>query len=218
MNKLILTSIIALGFSVGTASFAQDTTTQETTAPETTEEAPKAEDAKPTEPTTTVADETFPVAEETEQAKVGSEIIKSEHGDWKIICFVVPEGQDEQCRMYQLLTDDNDQPVAEFSIVALDDAAKAEAGVNFISPLGTLLTAQASMRVDAGQTKRYPYSWCEAQGCITRFGLTKAELDGLRKGNKAVMTILAAAAPKNPIELDLSLTGFTAGWNALKGI
>ncbi len=215
MNKVFLTSMVALGLSMSTASFAQDTTTP--TTEETKTEVEKVEEAQPE--AVNKEDEAFPISEDgkTKKVPVGTEIVKSEHGDWKIVCVALPEDQPEQCRLYQLLVDKEDNPVAEYSIVALDKAAKAAAGVNFISPLGTLLTAQASMRVDSGQVKRYPFGWCDAQGCIARYGLTNAELDSMRRGNKAIMTIVAAAAPKNPIELDLSLTGFTAGWKALKG-
>ena len=215
MNKVFLTSMVALGLSMSTAGFAQDTTAP--AAEEAKPEVEKTEEEKPE--AVNKEDEAFPISEDgkTKKVPVGTEIVQSEHGDWKIVCVVLPEDQPEQCRLYQLLVDKEDNPVAEYSIVALDEAAKAEAGVNFISPLGTLLTAQASMRVDSGQVKRYPFGWCDAQGCIARYGLTKAEVDGMKKGNKAVMTIVAAAAPKNPIELDLSLTGFTAGWKALNG-
>ncbi len=220
MNNVFLTSMVAIGLSFGTASFAQDTTTPAAETPaaeETKPEAAKVEDAKPE--AVNKEDEAFPISEDgkTKKVPVGTEIVKSEHGDWKIVCVALPEDQPEQCRLYQLLVDKDDNPVAEYSIVTLAEAAKAEAGVNFISPLGTLLSSQASMRVDADKVKRYPFGWCDTQGCIARYGLTKAEVDSMKRGNKAVMTIVAAAAPKNPIELNLSLTGFTAAWNALKG-
>lgn len=214
MHKIFLILFVALGMSISTVSFAQDTTTETTEEPivETTTAEPAAE-AETTE-ATTAEDETFPVAEDpTEQ--IGSEYIREAHGDWQIICIRAGEGKTENCRMYQLLNDDTDNAVAELSILALENAEQAAAGVNFITPLGTLLTAQASMRIDSGKVKRYPYSWCEQLGCITRFGLTKAELETMKKGNKAVMSITAAAAPKAPLSLDVSLSGFTAAWNAL---
>jgi invasion protein IalB len=206
MHKIFLTSLIALGFSMGSTSFAQETTTG------TTEEAPTAQGAE-TQPTS-AEDQTFPVAEDAENI-VGREFIKEEHGDWKTVCVTLAEGQAPSCRLFQLLKDENGGAVAEISVIALKDAKQAVAGVNFITPLGTLLTAQASMRIDSGKVKRYPFNWCEQKGCITRFGLTKAELGSLKKGNKAVMTIASAAAPKNPIPLHVSLTGFTAAWTAL---
>jgi invasion protein IalB len=214
MQKIFLILFIAMGLSISTASIAQDTATETAEEPKveaTTEEpAPETETAE----TTSSEDQTFPVAEETTE-QIGSEYIRGTHGDWQIICIRTGKEKPDNCRMYQLLNDETDNAVAELSILALENASQAAAGVNFITPLGTLLTAQASMRVDSGKVKRYPYSWCEKLGCITRFGLTNAELNSLKKGNKAVMSITAAAAPKAPLSLDVSLSGFTAAWNAL---
>jgi invasion protein IalB len=204
MHKILLTSLLALSLSMGTAVFSQDTTTEATTAEGNTQ-------------ATASEDQTFPVAQDQDN-QIGKDFIKEEHADWKILCTVVGEGKAPNCRLFQILQDDNGGAVAELSIIALSDKAQAEAGVNFVSPLGTLLTSQLGVRVDAGQVKRYPFSWCEAQGCIVRFGLTKVELENLKKGNKAVMTISAAAAPKVPLALNVSLNGFTAAWKALKAM
>lgn len=219
MQKIFLISLVALGLGISSASFSQETKqetteqpTPETTATETATTEPKADEAATSEPNS--EDQTFPVAKDPEN-QIGVEYLKEAHGAWKIICIRAAEGKTENCRMYQLLKDDTDSAVAEISILKLEKAAQAAAGVNFITPLGTLLTAQASMRIDSGKVKRYPYNWCEKQGCITRFGLTVAELDNLKKGSKAVMSITAVAAPKAPLSLDLSLTGFTAAWKAL---
>ena len=47
-------------------------------------------------------------------------------------------------------------------------------------------------------------------------GFTAAEMDALRKGNKAVVTIVPAAAPDQQVVLEASLKGFTAGFEAVK--
>lgn len=210
MQKILLTSLAALSLSLGTVAYSQDTST--TTEAATTE-------TTATEAPASAEDQTFPVAkDESPENQIGKDFIKEEFDDWKILCTVVAEGKNANCRLYQVLKDGNGGAVAELSILALSEKAQAVAGVNFVSPLGTLLTAQVGMRVDAGKVKRYPFSWCEPQGCVTRFGLTKPELDNLKKGNKAVMTIVAAAAPKNPLALNVPLKGFTAAWNALKDL
>ena len=209
MHKILLTSLFALSLSTATAVYSQDTTTEATTAEATTETTTK------TTTKTTVEDQTFPVAQD-EENQIGKDFIKEEHADWKVLCTIVGEGKAPNCRLFQVLEDNTGGAVAELSIIALSEKAQAEAGVNFVSPLGTLLTSQLSMRIDSGQVKRYPFGWCEVQGCVVRFGLTKAELANLKKGNKAVMTIAAAATPKTPLPLNVSLKGFTAAWNALK--
>ncbi len=207
MQKKLLTSLIALSLSLGSVGYSQDTTTTtETEATETTTE----------DTPTSAEDQTFPVAEEkTAESQVGQDYIKEEFDAWKILCTVVAEGKNANCRLYQILEDAKGGAVAELSLLSLSDKAQAQAGVNFVSPLGTLLTAQVSMRIDSGKVKRYPFSWCETQGCVTRFGLTKPEVDNLKKGNNAVFTIVAAAAPKEPLALNVSLKGFTSAWKAL---
>jgi len=212
MQKILLTSFAALCISAGSVAFSQDTTTTtEDTATQT-----KAETTTTEETTaTSTEDQTFPVAEDTE-SQIGKDFIKEKFDDWDILCTVVAEGKKPNCRLYQVLEDESGGAVAELSIIALSEKAQAEAGVNFVSPLGTLLTSQVSLRIDSGQVKRYPFGWCEAQGCVARFGLTKAELVNLKKGNKAILTIAAAAAPKSPLVLTVSLKGYTNAWNALK--
>lgn len=218
MQKILLTSFAALCISASSVAFSQDTTTTtEDTATQTQAETTTTEETATTEETTATSseDQIFPVAEDTE-SQIGKDFIKEEFDDWDILCTIVAEGKKPNCRLYQVLEDENGGAVAELSIIALSEKAQAEAGVNFVSPLGTLLTSQVSLRIDSGQVKRYPFGWCEAQGCVARFGLTKPELGNLKKGNKAIFTIAAAAAPKNPLVLTVSLKGYTAAWDALK--
>ena len=70
--------------------------------------------------------------------------------------------------------------------------------------------------VDAGQARRYPYSFCSQAGCFARLGFTAGEIDAFKAGNAGKVLIVPAAAPDQTVELTLSLTGFTAGWNALQ--
>jgi invasion protein IalB len=208
MQKILLTSLVALSLSISSASFAQETST-------TTEQPAAAANTDATETETVKSeDQTFPVSEDPKDI-VGAEYIAEEHGDWKIVCISTGKGNKPNCRVFQLLKDDSGGAVAELSLLALSGEAKAVAGVNFVTPLGTLLSAQVAMRVDAGDAKRYPFAWCEKLGCITRFGLTQPELNNLKKGNQAVMTIVSVGAPKQPIGLAVSLKGFTAAWDTL---
>lgn len=206
MQKILLTTLVAISLSISSASFSQETTTtaSEQPAAETTTE----------NATANSEDQTFPVSEDPKN-KIGAEYVAEEHDDWKIVCISTGEGNKPNCRVFQLLKDESGGPVAELSILVLSGDGKAAAGVNFVTPLGTLLSAQVAMRVDAGEAKRYPFAWCEKLGCVTRFGLTNAELENFKKGNQAVMTIVSVGAPKQPIGLPVSLKGFTAAWSAL---
>ena len=150
----------------------------------------------------------------TEGPVPGQPYVRSEHGDWQLRC-VLAQDQVEVCQLYQLMRDADGNSVAEFNIFPLPEGQQAAAGANIVTPLETLLTVPLRMAVDGGQAKRYPYSFCSQIGCFSRIGLTAEELAQFRRGAAATITIVPAAAPDETVPLTLSLSGFTAGFNAL---
>ena len=145
---------------------------------------------------------------------VSQPYVKDTFGDWELRC-VQAQGNREICQLYQLLRDSEGTSVAEFNLFPLPEGQQAVAGANIVTPLETLLTANLRLAVDGGQSKVYPYSFCSQVGCFSRIGLTAAEVDSFRKGAAAMVTIVPAAAPNETVQLSLSLSGFTAGFNAL---
>jgi len=136
------------------------------------------------------------------------------HGEWELVCLRTEEG-DDPCELQQLLTDAEDNPVARVNIFPLPAGRQAVAGATIVTPLETLLTEQITLRVDGGQGKRYPFTWCAPVGCIARVGFTAAEIEAFKRGRGATVTIVSVAAPDQPVELTMSLAGFTAGYAAL---
>ena len=94
-------------------------------------------------------------------------------------------------------------------------SAISAAGATIITPLETLLTAQVTLSVDDGQPRRYPFTWCSEVGCFSRVGFTEAEVGQFRRGAEATLTIRPVAAPEQTVDLSVSLTGFTAGYEAV---
>ncbi|MEM6386171.1 MAG: invasion associated locus B family protein [Pseudomonadota bacterium] len=150
------------------------------------------------------------------EAAPGQPYVKEEFGDWELRC--VKSGEAEICQLYQLMQDTDGNSVAEFNVFPLPEGQEAVAGANIVTPLETLLTANLRLAVDAGQAKIYPYSFCSQVGCFSRIGLTSEEVAAFRAGNAANVTIVPAAAPNETVSLSLSLSGFTAGYNALVAI
>lgn len=204
-TKFFLSLIAAVSLSL--PAVAQTSSTEA--------EAPKAEETTEDAGTTNELETAFPVAQEEGEIKVGQQYTRETFDDWEVRCIKAAEGTADTCGLYQLLKDGEGNGVAEFNLVALPKGGQAAGGVTFVTPLGTLLTAQTTMRVDSGKAKKYPFSWCERSGCVARFGLTNAELTSLKRGNVAKLTISSIAAPEKPIELDLSLKGVTAALNAV---
>ena len=145
---------------------------------------------------------------------VGQTYVNGSFGDWEMRCIKTESGNDP-CQLYQLLVDANDNSVAEINLFVVNGNPDIVAGATIVTPLETLLTANLRMAVDAGEARVYPFSFCRTIGCFSRIGLTESEVAGFRKGASARVVIVPAAAPDQTVELKASLSGFTAGWNAL---
>lgn len=144
----------------------------------------------------------------------GSTYVEGEFDAWEQRCVRTEDGTDP-CQLYQLLRDQEGNAVAEMSVFPLPAGREAAAGSTIITPLETLLTRNIRLSVDGGQAKRYPFDFCAQQGCFARIGLTQAEVQQFRRGAEAQLTIVPAAAPDQEINLVISLSGFTAGYDAV---
>lgn len=138
--------------------------------------------------------------------------IKETFNDWALQCIEVPEGGDV-CQMYQLLKDANGSNVAEVSIFQLANGGRAVAGGTFVVPLETLLTQKLSISVDGGAERRFDFSFCAPVGCYARVGFTGEDIQRFKAGAKAVVTIVPALAPDQKVNVDMSLSGFTAAFD-----
>ncbi|QCO54802.1 invasion associated locus B family protein [Pseudorhodobacter turbinis] len=145
---------------------------------------------------------------------IGATYTAETFGTWEQRCVKTEDGADP-CQLYHLLKDSEGNNVAEISIFGLPKGQQAVAGATVIVPLETLLTAELSVAVDSAAARKYPFSWCSNIGCIARIGFTQAEVDGFKKGNAANLSIVPVVAPDQKVELSVSLTGFTAGYDAV---
>ncbi|MHA3915348.1 invasion associated locus B family protein [Halovulum sp. GXIMD14793] len=203
------------------------------TAPETPIETPTAETPAPateTPATETPATETPPAdapateapsdqpSAETDSAAAPApaepEVVTTQHGDWELRCTV----DKTDCFMYQLLQDSAQNPVAEFTLLVLPQGSKARAGVTVVTPLGTLLEPGLVLQIDSSQARKYGFTWCDRSGCFARFGLESAQVDNYKRGNVAKMRILSASNPQQPVDLAVSLSGFTAAYNEMEAV
>ncbi|MDX8352056.1 invasion associated locus B family protein [Cognatiyoonia sp. IB215182] len=191
LKSLPLILLIALG---GTA-IAQEAT--ETTADEATDTTP---------PDLNLGEPVGP--------QVGQAYVRQEFGDWEMRCVKTPEGQDDPCNLYQLLENDAGVAVAEFNLFRLPPGSRAAAGATIVVPLETLLTQQLTLAVDGANARRYPFTFCNPGGCVARLGFTEAEVQQFKRGNVATIRLVPAADPDQDVVLDVSLIGFTAGFDS----
>ena len=166
------------------------------------------------EPTPNTTQEGLNLGEVVELGpKVGERYIRDVFDDWSMRCLKVAQGEDP-CQMYQLLRDAEGNSTAEFTLYQLKSAGQAVAGATVITPLETLLTAQVAIAVDGSPTKQYPFSFCNKIGCVARLGLTADDVAAYKRGARAVLIIVPAATPDQPLQINISLKGFTAAYNA----
>jgi len=144
---------------------------------------------------------------------VGTPYIRDTFGDWSLRCLRAEEGQNDPCQLYQLLNDADGNSVAEISVFPLPAGGRAAAGATIVAPLETLLTEQLQISVDGSAARRYPFTFCNQAGCVARVGFTQEEVDQFKRGDKATLRMVPAAAPDQEVVLDVSLTGFTSGFD-----
>jgi invasion protein IalB len=201
-----------LALAAALCAFASGLMAQEA-ATETPTESPVETPAEPADGVTTAGD-TLSMGSTIEPAP-GQTYVREEFGDWDLRCVRTEDGTDP-CQLYQLLLDEEGNSVAEVSMFAIDDEGPASAGATIITPLETLLTEQIRIAVDASPVKQYPFSFCSQVGCFSRVGFTAEEVDAFRRGSVATITIVPAAAPTQRVNLNMSLIGFTAGFEAVR--
>ncbi len=210
MTTLHRTLAFSLGLALATATFpalAQEATPAPTATVDTT--APAVEDLN------MGVDPNTPPAPLTQEAAAEGQIYQLATFDaWSQRCTKMKDGSDP-CELYQLLKDGEGTNVAEISMFALPAGGKAAAGAMIIAPLETLLTANLQVSVDGSKAKIYPFTFCAQLGCVARVGFTTEEVAQFKKGTKATITIVPAAAPDQKVELAVELKGFTAGYEAV---
>ncbi|MFV0246164.1 MAG: invasion associated locus B family protein [Qingshengfaniella sp.] len=148
-----------------------------------------------------------------DEAGIGQTYLAGSYGDWSLRCIRVEQPADI-CELHQTLDDADGTRTAEINIFPVQQG-EAVAGGTVVTPLETLLTQRVRLTVDNGETKSYPFAFCSRIGCVAQIGLTEADLNALRRGRVGQMTIVPLAAPDQDVTLDVSLTGFTAGYQAL---
>jgi len=154
------------------------------------------------------ADENFPTAEALADDANG---VVARHGDWQIRC--APDSNN--CRMFQAGFDSDGNEIANITLQPLPEGSAAILGASVVTPLLTLLPRGVTLGVDDGVPAAYPYSWCDRAGCYARFGMTAGQVDAMKSGNSAYLSLFAIVDQEKEIRAEVSLTGFTAAFDDL---
>lgn len=156
----------------------------------------------------------LPMGEEVKEVKP---YFREESGDWKLECLSTGEAE-EPCQLFQGAFDADGNQLSNMRLFKLPEGGPAVAGSVIAFPLEILLTAQMTMTVDDGITKRYPFSVCDPLGCYARVGFAQEDIDAFKRGSNVVFEVAPFVAPKERMIVKMSLKGFTAGYDKIKAI
>ncbi|WP_168201265.1 invasion associated locus B family protein [Qingshengfaniella alkalisoli] len=147
----------------------------------------------------------------------GQTYVKETFTDWQLRCVTLDEVEDP-CEVHQTLSDESGTRTAEINIFPLPDTAQVPAGATIVTPLNTLLPEGVSFTIGNAQGKRYPFTFCNQIGCVAQLGLTEAEVNNMKAGSEAHVQIVPMAAPDRTVDLQVSLSGFTAAFDAVSAL
>jgi invasion protein IalB len=149
-----------------------------------------------------------PAPPTAETASIGQVYLAETMDPWQVRCTKTENG-DDPCQIFQALMNAAGGPVAEFNMFEIPDGAGAAAGAVIIVPLETSLERGLIIQVDENEPRGYGFDFCNEYGCVVRAGFTPEELDAMKAGNNAVLSIVAMANPDAPVQLTLSLESFS---------
>jgi invasion protein IalB len=128
-------------------------------------------------------------------------------GDWELLC-----PSEDTCRISQRLVAEGGGDTV-FLLTALRSGADGPF-VGIVSvPLRGYLAPGIELRVDAREPFQLLYETCDPAGCHAGFPLEGRVLNDFRAGAKARFRVWTAK--DNPVDIDVSLIGFTRAFNAL---
>lgn len=136
--------------------------------------------------------------------------VKATHGDWQVQCPPDASATNPCAMIQNLVREEDSRRVLGALIVRPPDI---EPFLRIIVPLGVLLPGGMTLSVDGADVGTVGFINCLPDGCMTQVGLTAELLASLKQGTQAIVTVYEQA--EQPIELPLSLTGFTAAYDEL---
>ena len=154
-------------------------------------------------------------AQTSGQGQAQTETVKSTHGDWEIVCAA---SQPDLCVMRQIGETSDGKRVLEVRVRKLDgvtaqDGQTVPAAIRILTPLGSLLQAGVTVKVDASEPRTGAFEVCLPQGCIVEDPLSEEFLGRLKAG--AVANMSFAVIQQGELNVPISLTGFTSAFGAL---
>ena len=138
--------------------------------------------------------------------------VRAKHGDWETRCETPPGAAYEQCAVVMSVVD-QERPNLTLVIIVLNTADRKARLMRVIAPLGVLLPAGVSLRIDDQDVGRLNFLQCLANGCIAQLALDQQLLDKLKAGK--TMSLGIFQTPEQGVGVPAALTGFKEAYEQL---
>ena len=138
--------------------------------------------------------------------------VRAKHGDWETRCETPPGASYEQCAVV-LSVVDQDRPNLTLVVIVLNTADRKARLMRVVAPLGVLIPAGVSLRIDGEDVGRLSFLQCLANGCIAQLALDDKLLDKLKSGKTATLGVFQT--PEQGVGVPASLAGFKEAYEQL---
>jgi invasion protein IalB len=130
---------------------------------------------------------------------------------WVAVCANTKNGLD--CRAGRSLRLDNrGQAVLNVAVRVPADTKKPVMLLQL--PLGLYLPAGVSLQIGKDTARKLSFQSCGMSGCLVEYPVSEAEIGAMLKG--ADLTISAQTASKQPLTMNVSVSGFPAAYAKIK--
>src|SRR5271165_2562582 len=138
--------------------------------------------------------------------------IRAKHGDWETRCETPPGAAYEQCAAV-LSVVDQDRPNLTLVVIVLNTADRKARLMRVIAPLGVLLPAGVSLRIDDQDAGRLSFLQCLPNGCIAQLALDDALVAKLKDGKTVTLGLFQT--PEQGVGVPAPLAGFKEAYEQL---
>lgn len=139
-------------------------------------------------------------------------VVRSRHGDWETRCETPAGASSEQCAVV-LSVFDQERPNLTLVIIVLNSADRKARLMRVVAPLGVLLPAGVSLKIDNEDVTRLNFLQCLANGCIAQLALDDKLLDKLKTGKTATLGLFQT--PEQGVGVPAPLAGFKEAYEQL---
>ncbi len=138
--------------------------------------------------------------------------IRAKHGDGETRCETPPGAAYEQCAAV-LSVVDQVRPNLTLVVIVLNTADRKARLMRVIAPLGVLLPAGVSLRIDDQNAGRLNFLQCLANGCIAQLALDDALVAKLKDGKTVTLGLFQT--PEQGVGVPAPLAGFKEAYEQL---